>query len=342
MMDERKKQVLHAIVKDYVSTAEPVGSRTIAKKYDLGVSSATIRNEMSDLEELGYIEQPHTSAGRVPSDKGYRYYVDCLMEKEELEPEEISNITGFYTKLSELDQIVRQSCQLLSHLTQYTALVLVPQHSEGKLERIQLIPVSSHRVLVVLISDTGFINHRMLDLLHPVEPDRLERINIILQKKLYGLNIEQISRTLQREIAREIAREEQILNLAMELMEQVLQENGDDRVYLGGTLNMLNQPEFRDVAKVKTLLSTLEEEEIVRRLLRKQRRDGTDIVIGGEIPYEGINQCSMITTTYKINGRIVGSIGILGPTRMTYSRAVSIIECVTDQLSQALTEMSRK
>ncbi|MGI6065132.1 MAG: heat-inducible transcriptional repressor HrcA [Bacillota bacterium] len=342
MIDERKKQVLHAIVKDYVSTAEPVGSRTIAKKYDLGVSSATIRNEMSDLEEMGLIEQPYTSAGRIPSDKGYRFYVDYLMEKEELNADEINNIKMCFAKrLHELDELVQETCQMLSHLTKYTALVLVPKRSEGKLETIQMVSVSPHRVLVLIITDTGFINHRIIDLGKPIDSSRLQEINNLLQQKLYGLSIEQVNRTLLREISHQIVRQEQLLDLALELMEQALLESGDERVFTGGALNMLNQPEFRDVEKVKTLLGILEEEETIKKLLHKQLGEGTEIYIGGEIPFEGINKCSVITGTYKVNGRVVGSIGVLGPTRMTYPKAVSIVEIVTDQLSQVLAQMFR-
>lgn len=342
-METRKKQVLNAIIKDYVATAEPVGSRTIAKKYDLGVSSATIRNEMSDLEELGYIEQPHTSAGRIPSDKGYRYFVDCLMEKEQLDLADVINIKKFFAqKLTELDQIVRETCQLMSQLTKYTSLILVPRRSEGKLEKIQMVPVSSHQVLVVIVADTGFINHRILDLHQSIEPQRLQEINEFLQNKLYGLSLDQVNITLLREMSHQIAREGQILDLTLQLMEQALLESGEERIFTGGALNMLNQPEFRDVDKVKTLLRMLEEEEIVKRLLLKQNGEGTGIVIGGEIPIEGINKCSVVTGTYKVNGRVVGSIGVIGPTRMTYSNAVSIVELVTDQLSQLLTKMTRK
>lgn len=342
-MDERKKQVLNAIIKDYVATAEPVGSRTIAKKYELGVSSATIRNEMSDLEELGYIEQPHTSSGRIPSDKGYRYFVDCLMEKEKLDAAEIQIVNQFFTsRLTELDQMVRETCQMVSKLTKYTTLVLVPKRSEGKLEKLQMVPVGAHRILVVVVTDTGLINHRVVELPHSVDPDRLKKICDLLQKKLYGLSLEQVNMTLLKEISRQISREEQLLNLTLELMEQALMDSGEEQVFTGGALNMLDQPEFRDLEKVRSLLGTLEEDAIVRRLLLQQREDGTGISIGGEIPFAGINNCSVVTGVYKVKGKIVGSVGLLGPTRMAYSKAVSIVELVTEQMSQVLSRMGQK
>ncbi|WP_157677232.1 heat-inducible transcriptional repressor HrcA [Dehalobacterium formicoaceticum] len=231
-MDERKKQILQAIVNDYVTTAEPVGSRTISKKYGLGVSSATIRNEMSDLEELGYIEQPHTSAGRIPSDKGYRYYVDCLMEKEKLTPTEIKQVENFFAqKNTDLEQIVQATCHLLSQLTNYTAIILVPKRGDGSLERIQLIPVSLYRVMVVIVSDTGFINHRVLDLPHPIEPQRLQEISDFLQKKLFGLNMEKVNGTLLKEISHQFSNHGDFKNLTLELLEQVLTKSKDDRVF---------------------------------------------------------------------------------------------------------------
>lgn len=342
-MDERKKQVLHAIVNDYVATAEPVGSRTISKKYGLGVSSATIRNEMSDLEELGYIEQPHTSAGRIPSDKGYRYYVDCLMEKEQLTSVEVSSVKQLFTqRLTELDQIVQATCHLLSQLTNYTAIILVPKRGEGTLERIQLVPLSLYRVMVVIVSDTGFIHHRVLDLSDPIEPQRLQDIGNFLQSKLYGLNMEQVNLTLLKEITNQLSNHEQFKDFTLELMEQVLLDSKDERVFLDGALNMLNQPEFRDVEKLKTLLSSLEKDQVVKSLLKKEGRDGTDISIGGENPIRGINQCSVITKDYKINGKTVGSIGVLGPTRMNYSKAVTLVEYMTDQLSWILEKLAKK
>lgn len=342
-MDERKKQVLHSIIKDYVDTAEPVGSRTISKKYGLGVSSATIRNEMSDLEDMGYIEQPHTSAGRIPSDKGYRYYVDCLMEKDTLTSSEISKVKKLFTKKpNEIEQIVQATCHLLSQLTNYTTIILVPKRGEGTLERIQLVPLSLHRVMVVIVSDTGFINHRVLDLPNPIEPQSLQSISSFLQDKLYGLNMEQVSRTILQEITHQLSTYDNFKDLILELMEHVLMQSDDEKVFLGGALNMFNQPEFRDVEKLKILLTNLEEEQVVKKLLKKEGREGTEISIGGENTIEGINQCSVISTDYKVNGKTVGSIGVLGPTRMNYSKAVTVLEYVTDQLSWILEKMAKK
>jgi len=342
-MDERKKQVLNAIIKDYVATAEPVGSRTISKKYDLGVSSATIRNEMSDLEELGYIEQPYTSAGRIPSDKGYRFYVDCLMEKENLNQTEIRMVKQFFGRgLTELDQIVQQTCQLMAQLTNYTSLVLIPKNGEGNLERIQLVSISLYRVLVVIVTDTGFINQRVLELPLPIEPQYLQDISRFLQMKLYGLNMKQVNHTLLKEISLQMDKHRELIDFTLQLMEQAVLNSGEERVYLGGALNMFNQPEFRDIEKLKILLGTLEENQIVKNLLKKQESEKTEIFIGEENRYEGINQCSLITKTYQVKGRIVGSIGVLGPTRMTYSKAVSLIEVVTDQLSSVLSELAKK
>jgi heat-inducible transcriptional repressor len=342
-VDERKKQVLHAIIKDYIATAEPVGSRTISKKYDLGVSSATIRNEMSDLEESGYIEQPYTSAGRIPSDKGYRFYVDCLMEKEELVPAQLKIINRFFARrLTEIDQTVKQTCQLMSQLSNYTSLIILSKKSQGYLERIELIQVSLHRVLVIIITDSGFISQNVLELSQLIDPKRLRDLGAFLQKKLYHLNMEQVNFTLLREISHQMDRHKQLMDLTFELMEQALLSNSEEHVFLGGTLNMLNQPEFHDVEKLKVVLGTLEESDVIKNILRAKESERTEIFIGEENDLIGINECSIITKTYKVNGKVVGSIGILGPTRMAYSKAVSLIEVITDHLSKFLTEMAKK
>jgi heat-inducible transcriptional repressor len=342
-VDERKKQVLHAIIKDYIATAEPVGSRTISKKYDLGVSSATIRNEMSDLEESGYIEQPYTSAGRIPSDKGYRFYVDCLMEKEELVPAQIKIINRFFTqRLTEIDQTVKQTCQLMSQLSNYTSLIILPKRSQGHLERIELIQVSLYRVLVVIITDSGFISQHVLELSQPMDPKRLRDLGAFLQKKLYHLNMEQVNFTLLREISHQMDQHKQLMDLTFELMEQAFLNSNEERVFLGGALNMLNQPEFQDVEKLKVVLGILEESDVIKNILRAKESERTEILIGEENDLNGINECSIITKTCKVNGKVVGSIGILGPTRMAYSKAVSLVEVVTDQLSKFLTEMAKK
>lgn len=337
-MDERKRKVLEAIILDYISTAEPVGSRVIAKKYNLGVSPATIRNEMSDLEEQGYIEQPHTSAGRVPSDLGYRYYVDFLMERKKLELREVESINKSYdNRVHEVSQVIQRTSQILSEVTNYTAIVLGPQFGGCAFKHIQLVPVDIGKALVVVVTENGFVQNKMIDIPENIRYEDLNAISQVLNDRLRGLTLQDIKLTLIREIYTELNKHKLIFNTALELMEENLGIEPEEKIYLGGKLNILNQPEFKDVEKVKTLLSLLEQEELIRNVLTESPLDnGVRVKIGGENSIEAIKDCSMITATYHIDGKVIGAIGVLGPTRMEYSKVVSLVEFINANLSHIL------
>ncbi|WP_461569439.1 heat-inducible transcriptional repressor HrcA [Thermincola ferriacetica] len=344
MLDERKKQILLAIIQDYIATAEPIGSRTIARKYKLGVSPATIRNEMADLEELGYIEQPHTSAGRVPSDLGYRYYVDCLMKKSKLTKNEKDAITrGLATRVNEVAQVIEQTNRILSSLTNYTTVVLGP-NTGGAIKHVQIIPLEGGKALVVVVTSVGVVRNRMIDIAESLTPADLEHISRVLNAKLQGLTLESIKMTLIREIYSELAKNEHIFDAAMDLLQGTLNLNSEEKVYLAGTLNIFNQPEFRDINKVKTLLSLLEQDSLLRNLLKESSKNeaGVTIKIGGENELEGFKECSMITASYQIEGEVVGAIGLIGPTRMHYDKAVAMVEFVTQYLSEVLHDYYKK
>ncbi len=342
-MDERKQNVLRAIIMDYINTAEPVGSRTIAKKYNLGVSSATIRNEMADLEELGLIEQPHTSAGRVPSDKGYRYYVDYLMDAGGLVTDEKDAIQAFFAdRLCRLDQLYRDTCKVLSELSPYVTMIMTPTKSTGALEQLQLISVSPFQAVLVVVTDVGLVHHRTVDFPVPVSEERVREINDVLLKKLKGRSIEDVNLTLMKEISGELQKEMSIVDSIFDMMNEAVKESGEEKVFLEGTLNILNQPEFKDVGKVKDVLSFLQQENILKELLHGKAGSGTNFTIGGELRHNGINQCSMVTCTYSINGNTMGNIGILGPTRMEYAKSALLIQTVAKELSRVLERKSNK
>lgn len=339
-MDERKKKVLLAIIQDYIATAEPVGSRTIARKYDLGVSPATIRNEMADLEELGYIEQPHTSAGRIPSDLGYRYYVDWLMEKEKLKPYEEEYIHQVFSqKMEQIEGVIKQASEILSQISNYTAIILGPQLGKRTFRRIELLPLVRGKALMITIINSRFIQHHIIDIPESITNLDLERISMVLNGKLHGYALEQVKKATMKEIYEELARYKNILSNILDMIEHLNYEHSTEKVYLGGTLNIFNQPEFKDIDKVKNLLSVLEKDEILIDLLEANDKVGLSIKIGGENKHQGISNCSLITSTYQVNDEIIGSIGILGPTRMPYSKAVSLVECVTVHLSRALEKL---
>lgn len=344
-LDERKQKVLRAIIKDYISTAEPVGSRTIARKYDLGVSPATIRNEMADLEDLGYIEQPHTSAGRVPSDRGYRYYVDCLMKKQQLTKEEEKKIlSGYKAKVQDIGIVLSQTNTIISNITNYTSILTGPEFNKSNLRHVQLVPLESGRALVVVVADNGMTQTKMIDLPKSIDDTDLVKISQVMNAKLQGLSLEDIKLTLIKEIYFELSKHKHIFNAAMDLIQETLNLNPEEKVYLAGTLNILNQPEFRDIEKVKTLLSLLEQEKVLKGIISDSGNveEGIHVTIGGENRVEELHNCSTITATYQIDGKVIGSVGIIGPTRMDYEKAVSIVDFMTQHLSRMMEDIYRK
>ncbi|OPX83058.1 MAG: Heat-inducible transcription repressor HrcA [Pelotomaculum sp. PtaB.Bin013] len=342
-MDDRKQKVLLAIVHDYIATAEPVGSRTIAKKYKLGVSPATIRNEMSDLEEQGYIEQPYTSAGRIPSERGYRYYVDFLMRKQELSREEEELIRREYrAKVRDVGQVIHRTGLLLSQLTHYTAMVLTPRIGISILKHVQIVYMHQSQAMVIAVMDNGAVQHRMIEIPESITSLDMETISRVLNAKLQGLTMKSIKLNLIKEIYSELARHKHILDLVMELIQDSLTLEVEDKIYLGGVFNMLNQPEFHNVEKIKTMLSIMEQEKLLCDILEGGVEDeGVTVRIGGEIDQWDMKECSMITAPYTVRGRKMGSLGVLGPTRMEYAKVVSVVDYMTKYLSQTLERMIR-
>jgi len=339
-MDERKQKILQALILDYIATGDPVGSRTIAKKYKLGVSSATIRNEMADLEELGLLEQPYASAGRIPSQFGYRYYVDCLMEKQPL-PNSLKKYiqAALLEKISETEALIQVTSKLLSQLTNYTALVMTPTFEKNKLEHIQLLPLARHKFVLVVVLDNGHVEHRAFELPFSLREEELRHVAYVLNKHLRGLSLEQWQTGVLYAVRYELAQQENFFNEVMGLIENILAWEYNNKVYLGGALNILDQPEFKDIEKVKDLLELLEEEEVLQEVLNTGQKVGISVKIGKENPYEELENCSLITATYELEGRIIGTLGVLGPTRMEYAKAISIVEFLTLALTEGLRKL---
>ncbi len=337
-MDERKQKVLLAIVQDYIATAEPVGSRTIAKKYGLGVSPATIRNEMADLEEMGYIEQPHTSSGRVPSVRGYRYYVDYLMKKQDLSREEEDLIRNeLEIKARDVGKVIQTTGQLLSQLTCYTSMVLTQQLGPGTFKHVQLVPMNLSQAMVIVVMDNGAVHHRMIETPGSIFASDLETLSKVLNAKLQGLTMESIKLTLLKELYFELGKHKHILDLALELIQDSLALKDEDKIHLGGVFNMLTQPEFHNVERVKTMLSILDQEKLLCELLSGEgREEGVTIRIGGEIKDYDIRDYSVVAAPYTLSGRKIGTVGVLGPTRMDYAKVISVVDYLTKNLSKAL------
>ncbi len=337
-MDDRKSKVLQAIIEDYVATAEPVGSRTIARKFHLGVSPATIRNEMADLTDLGYLEQPHTSAGRIPSDRGYRYYVDCLMESRDASTAEQDMIRRtFERKIREVDLLVRETARLLSETTQLTAVVAGPQIGKAHFKELRLVPLGADKAVLIYITDSGFVENQVLELPVQVTMLELQRASDLLNEQLRGQPVETLSRGALRTLNRELHKYGVLLEQALQFLEDRMEPGDRQRVYLGGTTNILGQPEFRNVDKVRALLTALEREEVVTEVLSAADEvHPVSISIGEEIRVRDLADCSVISATYRMGDEVIGRMGVIGPKRMDYARVVGIMNSISKQFGDGV------
>ena len=341
-MDERKKSILKVVTDDYITSAEPVGSRTIARRYSLGLSPATIRNEMADLEESGYLEQPHASAGRVPSEKGYRYYVDVLMSLQKLSLKDVEHI---YTELDkhhrEIETIIHKTSRILVQMTKYPALVLSPQYQTANFRHIQLVKLSESTILVLVVTDTGYVENKMIELENEVSTEDLDRLSVLLNEKLRGVSLKDLRSALLNEIRSEVIFHDHFFNETIKLLIKAIENKGNERVFIDGAAKILEQPEFADLQKFKPIMGLLEEEERLYKILTATNR-GANVKIGSENQELGVQDCSVVTASYEINGRAVGVIGVLGPTRMEYGKILPIVENTADILSELLTEICKR
>ncbi|MEW6189176.1 MAG: heat-inducible transcriptional repressor HrcA [Actinomycetota bacterium] len=350
MLNSRKKLILYAVVHNYILTAEPVSSRRLVEQYQLGVSPATVRNELAELEEMGYLWQPHTSAGRIPTDRGYRYYVDSLMGSEGLSPAEKRSIHLFYTRLSkEMEDLMRETSQLLSKLTNYVAVVFGPALRESSLKHLDLISLCPHSVLMVLITDTGCVAKRVLEMDRSINQGKLSRVERVLNRKLASLNLYEISQK-RREFGDILPQQSGLVQGIIDKILDCLMQEEKERIYLGGTANILRQPEFESLERIQSLLKTLERGYILLQLLGEaleacppspssgsDRRASKVIVrIGSENEAVEMQDYSLVATSYHAGGQTLGTLGILGPTRMNYPRAISAVGCIARNLSRVL------
>jgi heat-inducible transcriptional repressor len=335
MLTERQRMILSAIVDDYIRSAEPVGSRSISKRGDVAYSPATIRNDMSDLEELGFLEQPHTSAGRIPSHKGYRYYVDHLLPHGNLAGPELNVLKSFFAdKVNEVEQVIQQVASILSSLTNYTSIVLGPEVFSTSLKHLQIVPLNERTAVAIIVTNTGHVENRTVQIPEGVPVDEIEKVVRILNEKLKDVPLLHLKSKLYNEIAAELGKYVSGYEKILAELENVIINDDKDRIYLSGATNMLNQPEFKDVDKVKLILDLLEESPALLRMFADVP-SGIQVRIGSENSVEAINNCSLITATYSIEGRSLGSIGILGPTRMEYGKVINLL----DHLSKNMTHI---
>ncbi len=336
-LDRRKRVVLAAVVTDYVATAEPVGSRTIARKYGLGVSPATIRNEMSDLAEMGYLEQPHTSAGRIPSDRGYRFYVDRLMADARPDEDEVQRIRLLFTRRArQMEALIRRAMRVLAETTDCLAIVMGPEYEESYLQYLHLLPIKDERAVLVLATDAGVLHSRVIEWPRDVPEETAHRISTVLNARLSGLRLDQVGRDILRALSHELSGYRSVVDHVLDLLGS-LGADPHDRVFVGGATRILKQPEFHDIDRIQALLEALERQEFLQQILSTGMDESSvQVIIGKENPFETMQDCSVVMGTYLINRMARGRVAVLGPKRMDYGRIVGLVDLMSGMLNEAL------
>lgn len=335
-LDARKQKILQAIIQDYISSAEPVGSRTIARKYDLGVSAATIRNEMFDLEMMGYLEQPHTSAGRIPSLKGYRFYVDCLLEPTKITDAEKQFVCAwFQDKVSSVDQIFQSTAKVLARITHNVTLVMASQRLNSKLKYIRFLPLDERRAIMIVVTDTGQVENCLYP--RPAGAS-LDDLNIIAQRLtnyLAGMAIDHIDEKAIEAFHETIVDDVELYRLAFRSMGRAFHKG--QQFYKGGTMELLNKPEFKDVDKAKSLFTMLEEQDVVANLLHDEGEgEAVTVRIGEEAKLSPINDCSIIEATFTDHDVVLGKLAVLGPARMEYAKIIGLLDFMKQHVTHML------
>ncbi|MGN0693581.1 MAG: heat-inducible transcriptional repressor HrcA [Lentihominibacter sp.] len=334
-LTERKLKILQAVIADFVRTAEPVGSRTISKNYELG-SPATIRNEMSDLEEMGYLTHPHTSSGRVPSEKAYRLYVNEMMKKRELTAEQKKAISDrLYANVSELDTLIERAAHVLSEITNLTAFALSPGKEQDKLKYVNLLPVDDHTVVIMLVSDSGRASNAAVRLKKPASE---ETLRVLAKNMTYNYSGKTLSEALKLDIIKTFRADAEAMamfeNSIAPSFIRTLEDMLNVNLYMDGMTNIFSLPEYNDIEKARSFFQMIDrKKEITQKI--KGRDDGVMITIGGENQDEDLADCSVISATYHVDGKLVGKLGVIGPTRMKYDEVTSVVEYLTDNITKA-------
>ena len=332
-LDERKVKILQAIVRNYLETGEPVGSRTISKYTDLNLSSATIRNEMADLEEMGYIIQPHTSAGRIPSDKGYRLYVDKMLEEKEKEVEEMKEL--LLQKEDKMDNLLKQVAKVLAVNTNYATMISAPQYNRNKLKFIQLSRVDDEHILAVIVTEGNVIKNHMIPTEEFLDDETMLKLNILLNTHLNGLSIEEINLAMIASIKKMAGIHSDIVGDVIDAVAEAIHSDEDLEIYTSGANNILKYPELADKEHAVELLHTFEEKQPLNELALTSlagENTGIQVYIGDEAPVEGLKDCSVVTATYELEEGMKGTIGIVGPKRMDYDKVVGTLKNMMNQL----------
>ena len=343
-MSERKLKILHAIIQNYLETGEPVGSRTISKYTDLNLSSATIRNEMADLEEMGYIIQPHTSAGRIPSDKGYRLYVDMLMEEKEQELNEMQD--QMLDKADKMDQLLKQAAKVLATNTNYATMVSTPMNNSNKIKFIQLSMVDEEQVIAVIVLGGNVIKNKIINIDEPISNENLLKLNMLLNTTLNGMSIEEINLGLIARLKEQAGIHSQVVGYVLDAVADAIHVDDDMHIYTSGATNIFKYPELSDNQSAQEIISAFEEKqqlsELVTQTLAQDENTGIQVYIGDETPVQTMRDCSVVTATYELGDGMKGTIGIIGPKRMDYEHVLKSMKRLQTELDQMFHKNDRK
>ena len=343
-LSERKLKILHAVIQNYLETGEPVGSRTISKYTDLNLSSATIRNEMADLEEMGYIIQPHTSAGRIPSDKGYRLYVDMLMEEKEQELNEMQE--QMLDKADKMDQLLKQAARVLATNTNYATMVSTPMNNSNKIKFIQLSMVDEEQVIAVIVLGGNVIKNKIINIDEPISNENLLKLNMLLNTTLNGMAIEEINLGLIARLKEQAGIHSQVVGYVLDAVADAIHLDDDMQIYTRGATNIFKYPELSDNQSAQEIISAFEEKqqlsELVTQTLAKEDNTGIQVYIGDETPVQTMRDCSVVTATYELGDGMKGTIGIIGPKRMDYEHVLKSMKRLQTELDQMFHKNDRK
>lgn len=340
-LDERKLKILKAIIRNYLETGEPVGSRTISKYTDLNLSSATIRNEMADLEELGYIVQPHTSAGRIPSDKGYRLYVDDMMKEKEQEvngkEKEVEEMKEFLIeRVDKVELLLQQMARLLADNTNYATMITAPQYNKNKVKFIQLSRVDNRKLLIVVVLDGNIVKNTIVDIDEELTDETLLQLNMMCNTSLNGLSLNDINLGVIARLKEQAGSHREIVGNVLDAVADAITVDDDLEIYTSGTTNIFRYPELSDQERAKNLIGAFEEKELLTNLVQetldKEGDQGIQVYIGSETPVQMMKDCSVVTATYELEEGVKGTIGIIGPKRMDYEKVVNTLKTLTTQL----------
>lgn len=335
-LDERKRKILKAVIRNYLETGEPVGSRTISKYTDLNLSSATIRNEMADLEEMGYILQPHTSAGRIPSDKGYRFYVDTMMEEKDREVVELKEM--LLERQDKMETLLKQVAKVVAQNTQYAAMISAPSVHRNKVKFIQLSRVNDNQLIAVIVAEGNIIKNNIIPVAEEISDENLLKLNILLNTHLNGLSMEEINLGIIAAMKQQAGVHGNIIGEVIDAVGDAIKTDEDLEIYTSGTSNIFRYPELADNGKASELVGTFEEKQqlgsLIQETLENEAGTGIQVYIGDEAPVKSMKDCSVVTATYELGDGMKGTIGIVGPKRMDYDKVIGTLRTIQNKLDE--------